>query len=196
MYNAGALNIKTRLHLSLYTSLSKITSIRLSHNYLSPCFSIQQSAVWRCMLDRRDICVLTPWPCFGVSSSKPGVNGCTRSWNSVDCLQHHALLHAAWLKSKERHCQIFFSFSFFVANIFIFVSSIDNTHPATWQWVTSRSNVLAPPLSQSCVFWCVLHVQYVCVYACACLPACSVRASDSVTITVSSWAGNGRMKLW
>lgn len=47
----------------------------------------------------------------------------------------------------------------------ISVSSIDNTHPAAWQRVTVRSNVLAPPLTQSCVFLpCVARVfTFVCM---------------------------------
>lgn len=86
---------------------------------------------------------------------------------------------------------------FVVANMLIPVSSIDNTHPATWQWVTMRSKVLASLLTESCVFFCVCCTYAcVCVYACAhCLPVCSVCASVSVSITVSGWAGNGRMKI-
>lgn len=86
---------------------------------------------------------------------------------------------------------------FLVANMLISVSTIDNTHPPTWQWVTMRSKVVASPLTESCVFVVVCSTYvYFCVYACWCLLACSVCASVSVSITVSGWAGNGRMKLW
>lgn len=85
---------------------------------------------------------------------------------------------------------------FVVANMLISVSAIDNTHPPTWQWVTMKSKVLPSPLAESCVFVeCLTHM-FVCVYACACLIVCSVCASVPVSISVSGWAGNGRMKLW
>ena len=53
---------------------------------------------------------------------------------------------------------------------------------------------------QGTAILCVCLVSYTCVYvfvyACACLLAWSVCASVPVSITVSGWAGNGRMKLW
>lgn len=53
---------------------------------------------------------------------------------------------------------------------------------------------------QGTAILCVCLVSYTCVYgfvyACACLLAWSVCASVPMSITVSGWAGNGRMKLW
>lgn len=132
---------------------------------LSPILYIQGSPIWCYMSDSRDICILTPWPHFSVSWRKPGIKRCTPV--NLSGLPSASCTSSCCLTQIERETLP----EFVVANMLISVSSIDNTHPATWQRVTAVSNALAPPLTESyvCSGVCRTHV-YVCVHARACLP--------------------------
>lgn len=129
-------------------------------------------------------CVSTPWPSFSVSSRKPGVN--RRMLVRLSGLPSASCTSSCCLTQIEKETLP----EIVVANMLISVSSVDNTHPATWQWVTIGSKVLASPLTESCVFSaCDAHVFVFfpsALSACGCLLACSVCGSVS---TVSGWAG-------
>lgn len=77
---------------------------------------------------------------------------------SVQCTPSHCFTQMEWETLPE----------FVVANMLISVSSIDSTHPPTWQRVTPRKCGAASPLTELWMLCCL----FVCACVCICLYLC------------------------